>query len=47
MTRLDVATLSVHNGKAASGEWPPKGGPDWLTVMDPTIWAPAAFSLLR
>ncbi|MHB8494438.1 MAG: NIPSNAP family protein [Casimicrobiaceae bacterium] len=31
----------------ASGEWPPKGGPDWLTVMDSTICIPAAFSPLR
>ncbi|MGC1818943.1 MAG: NIPSNAP family protein [Casimicrobiaceae bacterium] len=37
----------VRAEAVASGEWPPKGGPDWLTVMDSTICVPAAFSPLR
>lgn len=31
----------------AAGIWPPKGGPDWLTVMQSTICIPARFSPLR
>lgn len=31
----------------SSGVWPPKGGPDWLTVMQSTIAVPAKFSPLR
>ena len=31
----------------SSGIWPPKGGPDWLTVMQSTIGVPAKFSPLR
>ena len=31
----------------SAGVWPPKGGPDWLTVMQSTIAVPAKFSPLR
>ena len=31
----------------AAGIWPPKGGPDWLTNMQSTIYVPAKFSPLH
>ena len=31
----------------AAGIWPPKGGPDWLTNMQSTIFVPAKFSPLH
>ncbi|MEO5764364.1 MAG: NIPSNAP family protein [Casimicrobiaceae bacterium] len=31
----------------ATGVWPPKGGPDWLTNMQSTIFLPAQFSPLH
>jgi NIPSNAP len=31
----------------ASGIWPPKGGPEWLTNMQSTIFVPARFSPLH
>lgn len=44
----DLAERARIRGEAvASGEWPPKGGPEWLTVTDSTICIPAAFSPLR
>ena len=37
----------VRAEAVAAGVWPPKGGPDWLTVMQSTICIPAKFSPLR
>ena len=39
--------MRVRGESASSGIWPPKGGPDWLTVMQATICTPAKFSPLR
>jgi hypothetical protein len=41
------ARMSIRNDAAAAGIWPPKGGPDWLTVMDATLCLPASFSPMR
>lgn len=44
----DLNERSRIRGEAvAAGVWPPKGGPDWLTVMQSTICIPARFSPLR
>lgn len=37
----------IRSEAVASGIWPPKGGPDWLTVMQSTIGIPAKFSPMR
>ena len=37
----------VRGEAVSSGIWPPKGGPDWLTVMQATICVPAKFSPMR
>ena len=43
---VDVRTR-IRGEAIASGIWPPKGGPDWLTDMQSTIYLPAAYSPLR
>jgi hypothetical protein len=37
----------VRGEAVAAGIWPPKGGPDWLTTMQSTIFMPAKFSPLQ
>ena len=37
----------IRGEAVAAGVWPPKGGPDWLTDMQSTIYVPAAWSPLR
>jgi hypothetical protein len=37
----------IRGEAVAAGIWPPKGGPDWLTDMQSTIYLPAAFSPLH
>ena len=39
--------MRVRGEAVSSGIWPPKGDPDWLTVMQATICTPAKFSPLR
>jgi hypothetical protein len=36
----------IRGEAVAAGIWPPKGGPDWLTNMQSTIFLPAKFSPL-
>lgn len=44
----DLNERSRIRGEAVAADiWPPKGGPDWLTVMQSTICIPARFSPLR
>jgi hypothetical protein len=44
----DVTERSRIRAEAvAAGIWPPKGGPDWLTTMQSTIFIPAKFSPLH
>jgi hypothetical protein len=38
--------MRVRGEAVSTGVWPPKGGPDWLTVMQATIRLPAKFSPL-
>jgi hypothetical protein len=37
----------IRGEAVAAGIWPPKGGPDWLTTMESTIYVPAKFSPLQ
>jgi len=37
----------IRGEAVAAGIWPPRGGPDWLTDMQSTIFLPAKFSPLR
>lgn len=44
----DLGERTRIRAEAVSSDvWPPKGGPDWLTVMQSTIAVPAKFSPLR
>lgn len=36
--------MRIRGEAVSSGIWPPKGGPDWLTVMQASICVPAKFS---
>ena len=37
----------IRGDAVATGVWPPKGGPDWLTTMQSTVFIPAKFSPLH
>jgi len=37
----------IRGEAVATGVWPPKGGPDWMTNMQSTIFLPAKFSPLH
>jgi hypothetical protein len=39
--------MRIRSEAVAAGIWPPKGGPDWLTTMQSTIFVPAKFSPLQ
>jgi hypothetical protein len=41
------ARTRIRGEAVSSGIWPPKGGPDWLTTMQSTIFIPAKFSPLH